>query len=154
MNIILKFILKAIASWKILAFAVIAVMVIWLTVSFIISLTYQRASGKVMQLVQKGRGDHVYYCLVTVFRDATGTEHAIQSSGGSNPPRFPVGSAVTVLYRAQNPDSAMIQDRFVMWIVPSLIIVMGAFYGGIGFIVSRSLQMHPVSAQKKASEIG
>jgi uncharacterized membrane-anchored protein YhcB (DUF1043 family) len=34
----------------------------------------------------------------------------------------------------------MIQDRFMMWVAPSLFIVIGVFYGSIGFIVGRWLQ--------------
>jgi hypothetical protein len=136
----MNIILKCIATWKILAPTLIALMVVWLAISCVISLTYAQAAGRVMQLVQKGSGDDIYFCPVTVFRDTAGVEHTIHSSGGSNPPRFPVGSTVTVLYRAQSPDTGMIQDRFMMWVAPSLFIVIGVFYGSIGFIVGRWLQ--------------
>lgn len=140
MSIILKYVLKSVASWKILAPAIIAVMVIWLIMSSLISLTFTRAAGRVVHLVQKGSGNDIYYCPVTVFRDGTGIEHTIQSSGGSNPPRFRVGNAVTVLYRAENPDSAMIQDRFMLWIYPLLFLAIGAVYGTAGYVVGRWLQ--------------
>jgi len=136
----MNIILKCIATWKILAPTVIAISVVWLAISSVMSLTYTQTAGSVVELVQKGSGDDIYFCPVTVFRDAAGIEHTIRSSGGSNPPRFPVGSTVSVLYRAQNPDAGMIEDRFMLWICPSLLIVLGIFYGTIGIVVDRWLQ--------------
>jgi hypothetical protein len=136
----MNILLKCIAAWKILAPSVILLMVVWLVISCIISLTYTPAAGKVVELVQKDSGDDIYFCPVTIFRDAAGTEHTIRSSGGSNPPRFPVGSTVSVLYRAQNPDAGMIEDRFMLWICPSLLIALGIFYCTIGIMVGRWLQ--------------
>src|SRR5476651_1945855 len=118
-------ILKSIASWKILAPALIAIMVAWLMISCSIFISSVRATGRVVQLVQKGSGDDMYYCPVTVFRDKAGIEHTIQASGGSNPPRFPVGSTVSILYRTQNPEAGRIEDRFIMWIAPLLFIALG-----------------------------
>ena len=136
----MSIILKCISTWKILAPTLIALMVVWLVISSVISFTYTPAAGKVVELVQKGSGDDIYFCPVTVFRDAAGIEHTIRSSGGSNPPRFPVGSTVSVLYRAQNPDAGLIEDRFMFWICPSLLIALGIFYGTIGIVVDRWLQ--------------
>lgn len=136
----MNIILKSIASWRILAPAIIAVMVTWLLISCVISVSFVRASGKVVRLVQKGSDADSYYCPVTIFRDAAGVEHTIQSSGGSNPPRFPVGSTVTVLYRTKNPDAGMIEDHVLLWIVPLVSIALGVFYGFIGTIVGRWLQ--------------
>lgn len=136
----MNIILKCIATWKILAPTLIAISVVWLAISGVMSLTYTQTAGRVVQLVQNGSGDDIYFCPVTVFRDAAGVEHTIHSSGGSNPPRFPVGSTVSVLYPAQNPDAGMIEDRFILWICPSLLIVLGIFYGTIGIVVDRWLQ--------------
>jgi hypothetical protein len=133
-------ILKSIASWKILAPALIAVMVTWLMISCVIFISSVRATGRVVQLVEKGSGDDVCYYPVTVFRDTAGIEHTIRSSGSSNPPRFPVGSTVSVLYRTQNPDAGMIEDRFMMGIAPLLFIALGVFYGSIGLVIGRWLQ--------------
>ena len=133
-------ILKSIASWKILAPVLIAIMVVWLMISCVIFISSIRATGRVVQLVQKGSGDDVYYCPVTVFRDTAGIEHTIHSSGGSNPPRFPVGSTVSILYRTQNPEASMIEDRFMMWIAPLLFIALGILYGSVGLAIDRWLQ--------------
>lgn len=133
-------ILKCIATWKILAPALIALMVVWLVASCVISLTYAPAAGKVVAMVQKGSGDGIYFCPVIAFRDAAGIEHTIRASGGSNPPRFPVGSTVSVLYRAQNPDAGIIEDRFLLWICPLLMMALGIFYGTTGMVVDRWLQ--------------
>jgi hypothetical protein len=127
-------------SWKILAPVFIAVMALWLMISCAILFSSVRAEGMVTQLIEKHSGDDVYYCPVTVFRDSSGVEHTIRSSGGSNPPRFPVGAKVSVLYRTQNPDAGYLEDRFMLWIAPSLLIVISVFYGAVGFIISRLLQ--------------
>ena len=108
--------------------------------SCVIFLADIRGTGTVVQLVQHGSGDGAYFCPVTVFRDAAGTEHTIRSSGGSNPPRFPVGSTVSILYRAQDPDAGMIEDRFMLWIAPSLLIVISVFFLAIGYIIGRLSQ--------------
>jgi len=127
--------LKSIASWKILAPVIIVIMVSWLMISCVIYISSVRATGTVVKLVEKGSGDNICYYPVTVFRDTAGMEHTIHSSGGSNPPRFLVGSTVSVLYRTQNPDAGMIEDHFMMWIAPLLFIVLGIFYGCIGAAV-------------------
>jgi hypothetical protein len=76
----LSVILKSIASWKILAPAIIVVMVTWLIISGVVSISFVRATGKVVQLVQKGSGDDAYYCPITVFQDAAGIEHTIHQA--------------------------------------------------------------------------
>ena len=133
-------ILNSIASWRILAPVGIAIGVLWLAISSVMSLAYTRTDGTVLQLIEKGSGDNAVYCPVFVFQDKSGVLHTNQSSGGSNPPRFPVGAKVTVLYQSQNPVSGIIEDFVLLWIVPSALIAVSIFYGVIGLIVHRSLQ--------------
>jgi hypothetical protein len=133
-------ILKSIASWKILAPVLIAIMVTWLMISCVIFISSVRADGIVIQSVERGSGDNVVYCPVFVFRDSSGFEHTNRATGGSNPPRFPVGSKVSILYRTSNPDTGQIDDRFMLWICPLLFIALGIFYGSIGLTVDRWLK--------------
>ena len=71
------------------------------------------------------------------FRDGSGVVHTIRSSGGSNPPRFPVGAKVSVLYRTQNPDAAFLEDHFMFWTAPALLFALCGFYGAAGCLISR-----------------
>jgi hypothetical protein len=127
-------------SWKILAPVLFSISGVWLMISCFIVSSWVHTSGKVVQLVEKHSGEDVYYCPVTVFRDAAGVEHTLRATGGSNPPRFPVDSTVSILYRAQQPDDGMIEDRVMLWIVPSLLITLSLFYGAAGFMICRQLE--------------
>ena len=123
---------------KVLALGLfIAIAGMWLMVSCFISIANVRGTGTVVRLVQQGHGNDVIYCPVAIFHDSAGIAHTISSSAGSNPPRFPVGSTVTILYKAQNPDGGMIEDRFMLWIAPSLIIVISTIFLSVGHIISR-----------------
>jgi len=70
-----------------------------------------------------------------VFTDESGKEHTIHSSAGSNPPRFPVGSTVSVLYRVSDPTDATIEDRFILWIAPTIMIGLSLLFGTVGFLL-------------------
>lgn len=96
-----------------------------------------RAVGTVVQLIEEKPDHGPYYCPVFTFRDATGAEHTVRSYTGSNPPRFPAGSKVTVLYRANEPNEAHIEDRFFFWVAPSIVAVMALLAGAGGFILGR-----------------
>jgi len=112
------------------------------------SLAYARADGTVVQLIENGSGDNVIYIPVFVFQDKSGIQHTNQSSGGSNPPRFPVGSKITVFYPLQNPNGGLIEDRLLMWGAPLILIALSIFYGVIGLFVHRLLQK--IEMQKAA----
>jgi hypothetical protein len=94
----------------------------------------------VVQLVQDGSGDNVSFIPVFVFRDSSGIEYTNRSSSGSNPPRFPAGNTVSVLYRANNPGAGMIEDRVLMWVVPIVALALSIVYGSIGIVVDRWLK--------------
>ena len=81
----------------------IVMMVVWLMISCIIFFLQYVLIWRVTQLVEKHAGDDVYR-PVFVFTDGSGVEHKISSSFGNNPPRFPVGSKVSILYQATDPD--------------------------------------------------
>jgi hypothetical protein len=118
----------------------IAIGVLWLAISSVMLFAYARANGTVVQLIEKGSGDNAVYCPIFVFQDKSGVLHTNQSSSGSNPPRFPVSAKVAILYPSQNPSDGMIEDFVLLWVVPSVLIVLSIFYGVIGLIVHRLLQ--------------
>ena len=124
-------------SWKILAPVGISIAAFWLMISSAILFSSVRTEGVVTQSIEKHSNDGVYYCPVIVFRDGSGVAHTIRSSGGSNPPRFPVGAKVSVLYRPQNPDAAFMEDRFMFWVAPALLFALCGFYGAAGCLISR-----------------
>ncbi len=136
----MSFILESIASSRILAPTIIVIGVLWLAISSVMSLAYVRADGTVVQSIENGSGDNAVYCPVFVFQDKSGVLHTNQSSSGSNPPRFPVGSKVTILYPSQNPSGGTIEDLLLMWAVPSIFIALGIFYGVIGLLVHQLQQ--------------
>ena len=134
-------ILQTIAgSCKIVAPVGIVIMLVWLMVSCVILFSSVRADGTVVQSVERGSGDDLVYCPVFIFRDSSGFEHTNRATGGSNPPRFPVGSKVSVLYRTSNPDAAQIDDSFMLWICPLIFIALFGFYGTVGILIGRWLQ--------------
>jgi len=122
-----------------LSFAFIAAALLWLLVSTLIVKSHVRATGTVVKSIKEGRGEHVYYCPVAVFRDPAGVEHTVRASGGSNPPRFPVGATVSILYRPNEPENGMIEDRFILWIAPLVFMAIAVFYGAVCYIVRYGL---------------
>ncbi|HTB82447.1 MAG TPA: DUF3592 domain-containing protein [Candidatus Sulfotelmatobacter sp.] len=143
----MNIILKSIAAWRILAPTGIAIGILWLVISSIMSLVYVCTDGVVIRSIQNGSGDNAVFCPVFVFQDKSGTQHTNQSTGGSNPPRFPVGSKVMILYPAKNPDAGLIEDRLLMWIVPSILIGLGIFYGFVGLAVKQWLEKKQLPAR-------
>jgi hypothetical protein len=135
------FSLKSVSTTlMIMAPVVIVIMVVWLMVSCAILFSSARADGRVVQLIENGQRDNLIYIPVFVFRDGSGIEHTNRATGGSNPPRFPVGSKVSVLYRTQNPENGQIDDRLMLWVVPMIFIAISIFYGAVGYLISRALQ--------------
>lgn len=122
-----------------LAALFVAGTLLWLLCSFLFTHSSARANGKVVQLVEHHftHDTEVVYCPVFVFKDAAGLDHAIHSSAGSNPPRFPVGTSVSVLYQLRDPSNAHIEDRFILWIAPVILMAISVFYGAIGYVIGR-----------------
>jgi hypothetical protein len=111
---------------------------IWLICSLGWVLSSVRASGRVVQSVQRHLQDgDVVYCPVFAFQDAAGLDHTIHSSAGSNPPRFPVGSGVSVLYQTRDPANAHIEDWFILWKAPLMLMAFAGFHGAVGYVIGR-----------------
>jgi len=133
----IKFILKRFAPLRLIAPVFAVVCVVWLSISGVLCHSYVRVNGRVVDQVPKGSGDNMCYCPVTVYRDVTGVEHTVHSSFGSNPPRFPVGSAVSVLYQPQNPDDGMIEDHLMLWTVPLIFFGLSIIFSLVGMGAER-----------------
>ncbi|MGZ4975473.1 MAG: DUF3592 domain-containing protein [Limisphaerales bacterium] len=118
-----------------LSFAFIAAALLWLLVSTLIVTSHVRANGTVIKSIKEDHGAGVYYRPVAVFRDQAGVEHTVRASGGSNPPRFPVGTTVAILYHTNKPEDGMIEDRFILWGAPLCLMAIAFFYGGACFTV-------------------
>jgi hypothetical protein len=108
----------------------------WLIYSWSVTHHSDRVQGTVVQLLERHYDDTVF-CPVFVFRDSSGTEHRVQSSVGSNPPRFPIGSKLSVLYSPANPEDAQIEDHFFLWTAPLIFFGFSVLCGSAGFIIGR-----------------
>jgi hypothetical protein len=122
-----------------LAALLFTVTLLWLLCSLLLTYSFARSNGRVVQLVER-HDTEVVYCPVFVFRDAAGLDHTIHSSAGSNPPRFPVGSSVSVLYQPRDPSNAHIEDRFIFWIAPVILMAISVFNGAVGYVIGRRPQ--------------
>jgi len=77
----------------------------------------------------------VSYAPTFRFQDAAGVEHTVSSSFYSSPPEFHAGDRVTVLYRADDPQSARIDGYWQVWGVPSLLGIIGSLELAVGVVV-------------------
>ena len=137
----MKSILEHIAKSSVILAPVFGVvMVVWLMISCAIYFSSTRADGNVIQLLEKMDSEKSScYFPVFVFQDSVGIQHTNKASGGSNPPRFPVGKQISVLYRPSNPETGQIYDPLMFWFVPLIFIFISAFYGIGGYLISRWL---------------
>ncbi len=65
------------------------------------------------------------YAPVIRFQDEMGNFHEFTSQVGSNPPRWPNGSAVDVLYDPKKPETASITLPLVLWTKPMILGAIG-----------------------------
>lgn len=100
--------------------------------------TASRAQGTVIKIEERESGDSGKMSYpVYIFRDSQGGEHEIVSSMGSFPPAHKVGDTVTVLYRADQPEKAEINQFFDVWGTAAITGGLGAFnmIAGIALLV-------------------
>ncbi len=87
-----------------------------------------RGEGTVIKLVEtQNRDSGTTYRPVFAFRDSKGREHEICSSVGSCPPAYKVGEKVSVLYNAEEPENAVLDGFFDVWL-------MSLIFGMIGTV--------------------
>jgi len=68
-------------------------------------------SGTVIDLISRSSTrSSATYSPVVQFIDQSGNEQELHSRVGSNPPAYRLGEKVTVLYKADNPEFAVIDD--------------------------------------------
>ena len=80
-----------------------------------------------MKLVEDHSGDSgTTYRPVFVFRDSKEREHEIHSSVGSYPPAYKVNDKVSVLYNVEEPENAVIDGFFFIWLMPFVLGIIGA----------------------------
>ena len=106
--------------------------------------TADRAAGKVISY----RGDEIvstddygrsvksitYYPTVE-FKDARGAEQRVELSTGGSPPKYSVGTAVTLLYDHDNPNHAEMASFVELWFLPLFLLGGGAIFLGIVIVV-------------------
>ncbi len=80
-----------------------------------------RAPGKIVELEQKRDRKEITIFPVFSFVDQAGVSHVVHSKWGSPknwwwlPRQYAVGDAVEVIYPADDPESARLNDFFSMW---------------------------------------
>ena len=89
--------------------------------------TAVRTTGTVVELRSRARvGDRTTYAPIFKFRDVAGNEHRIESNVSQRPCPYSVGMTVPVLYRADDPNSALIDRFWELWILPVVLGIVGA----------------------------
>ncbi len=90
------------------------------------------ARGTVLQLAVSSDSDGYSYRPVVMFVDAQGSRHVFTGQVGSNPPSHSPGERVTVLYRPEAPDKAVIDSVLERFFVPLMLAGMGTLFASIG----------------------
>jgi len=99
-----------------------------------------RAPGTVtgLESSRSGNSAPVYYPLVT-YTAGGGQTLRFKDTTGSNPPLYRVGASVTVLYRAGEAKTAIIDRGLWNWLPSLLLFVLGSLLG----VVSIRILRHP-----------
>jgi hypothetical protein len=129
---------RPVIAWFIIGSAVICLLIA--IVSFFYSWTFSRsvvrAEGKVIQLRERQDSEHgTMYSPVVLFRDSSGADHTINSSGYSTVPHHRIGESVVVLYRPDEPSSAKLNEFMEVWGLPTIAGFLAGFYLPVGFMV-------------------
>ncbi len=97
------------------------------------------ATGRVteMRTARDKDSGNLSYAPSFQFQDESSQAHTVASSLYESPPAFQVGDRVPVLYLPANPQSARINTFSQMWLLPSLLGVLGSLSVAIGQIVLR-----------------
>ncbi|SOE08933.1 Protein of unknown function [Streptomyces sp. 2323.1] len=103
----------------------------------------ERARGTVVALEWRARDSdpEVAYPVVK-FTSADGTTRRFESSSGSNPPTSEKGESVEVLYRADSPEDARINEFGSLWLGPLLFGGLGLAMLGIGTALGMARRRH------------
>lgn len=77
------------------------------------------------------------------FQSADGAVHRFTDAAASLPPDYAVGERVTVLYVAAEPQKARIVSWKRLWLVPTLLSVVGLLPGAVAWLVIRRVARKP-----------
>lgn len=95
-----------------------------------------RAQGTVVRLEKReSRESGTSYYPIVTFQDASGATQELFSSVGSFPPSHKVGDTVTVLYRAEEPRKAKLDNFFDVWGLAAITGGVGAFWLIVGLVI-------------------
>jgi hypothetical protein len=115
MKAVLKLISIGVIGYAAISFVVASG---WLIYSWSVLANSVRVTGTVVSQQERQSHDdgETVFAPIFEFQDRDGVKHTVASGSGSRPPRFPVGSSVTVLYSPSTPSEARIRD----WVRPLL----------------------------------
>ncbi|MEO7105474.1 MAG: DUF3592 domain-containing protein [Rhodoferax sp.] len=93
---------------------------------------YQSVRSKTDSLANSGAANH--YPIVE-FLDATGTKRRFTASTGSNQKPYDIGAEITVQYDPKDPESADIESKLYQWMIPALVVGLGAAAFAVGVAI-------------------
>ena len=92
---------------------------------------YKKTKGEVVELKRKSRGVHdpdrdvIYYPQIRYYDDQDRV-YVLDSKIGSERPRLQEGDEVELLVSQKNPNHAVINSFFHLWLGPTLLLVTGS----------------------------
>lgn len=95
-----------------------------------------QAAGTVIEMRESKDSESggISYSPTFQFQDTSGVQHTVASHIYSSPPEFQVGDKVTVLYRTENPDGAVIDTFWQLWGLPAVLSLIGIIFLFVGLI--------------------
>jgi len=90
------------------------------------------APGIVVDLEPSSVRNGTVYHTVFKFTDKNGKTHQCRTSSASDPPPYPAGSQITVLYQLDDPESARIKCFSQLWLWPMILLVWGMLFCVVG----------------------
>jgi hypothetical protein len=107
----------------------------------------EHATGTVIDMSRErdSEGGVTFYPVVR-FTTAAGERIEFVSTSGSNPPSETPGDRVEVLYNPDDPSAAKLSGLFHVWLLPIILLVMGAVFAGSAWFVRRTITPGPSEA--------
>jgi len=104
-----------------------------------------RVPGKIVEMSEEKMGKDVSYFPVFSFIDRSGTSHTVRARLGSSHPRYEVGDAVEVLYPADDPDQARLNNFLMVWMWPIVFAGTGLILMIVGVLLWHGAVTAPVN---------
>lgn len=99
--------------------------------------SWLHAEGTVVRLEGRTSGTRHGSTWAPVFQFTTpddGQAHTVTSRVASSPPAYSVGESVRVLYSTEDPQDAIINSFFQLYLTPIFLIIFGSVWAGIGIL--------------------